>query len=52
MYCPIVAIFPSLCGLMPSNIFSIVFHKPGIDVKVGKLVKKGERCFKSFLWYC
>jgi len=51
MYCPIVLILPSLCGSMPSNVFSVVFCKSGINVKFHKLVKKGEHCFEGFLWY-
>jgi len=52
MYCPIVAIFPSLRRLVPSNVFSIKFCKSGIDVKVSELIGIRECCFKGFMWYC
>jgi len=52
MYCPMVAVFPSLRRLVPSNVLSIIFRKPGIDVKVSELVEIRECCFKGFLWYC
>jgi len=42
MYCPIVMIFPNLRRAMPSNGFSIVFHEPGIDIELGKMIKIGN----------
>jgi len=51
MYCPIVTIFPNLCRTMLGNGLSIVFCKSGIDVKISKVVKVGNWCFKGFLCY-
>jgi len=51
MYCPIVAIFPSLCRSVPSNAFSIIGCKSAIDIEINKLIGVGECCFKGFLGY-
>jgi len=51
MYCPIVAVFPSLCGSVPSNDFSVVECNSVIDVKVSELIEIRECRFKGFLWY-
>jgi len=51
MYCPIVAIFPSLCGLVPSDAFSVIGCKSAIDVKINKLIEIRECRFKGFLGY-
>jgi len=52
MYCPIVAIFPSLCRLVPSDDLSVIVRKPGIDIKVSELIEIRECCFKGFVRYC
>jgi len=51
MYCPIVAIFPSLRRLVPSDDFSVEECKSVIDVKISKLIEIRECRFKGFLWY-
>jgi len=51
MYCPIVAIFPSLCRSVPSDDFSVIDCNSVIDVKINKLVKIRECHLKGFLWY-
>jgi len=51
MYCPIVAIFPSLHRSVPSNDFFVIECKSVIDIKISKLIEIRECRFKSFLWY-
>jgi len=51
MYCPMVAVFPSLCGVVPSDDFIVVESKPSIDVEIRKLIRIGKCRFKGFLWY-
>jgi len=51
MYCPFVAIFPSLCRSVPSNTFSVIGCKSAIDVEISKLIKIRECRFKGFLGY-
>jgi len=51
MYCPIVMVFPSLRGSVPSDNFFVVECNSVIDVKVGELINIRECRFKGFLWY-
>jgi len=52
MYCPMVAISPSLCWSVPSDALPIMCRKSGIDVKFSELIEIRECCFKGFMWYC
>jgi len=52
MYCPMVAIFPSLCRSVPSNVFSVISCESAIDVKINELIEIGECGLKGFMWYC
>jgi len=52
MYCPMVAIFPSLCWSVPSDDLPVMVCKSGIDVKVSELIEIRKCCFKGSLWYC
>ena len=51
MYCPIVAIFPSLRRSVPNDDFSVEECKSVIDVEISELIEIRECRFKSFLWY-
>jgi len=52
MYCPIVAIFPSLCRLVLGDDFIVIGWKSGVNVQVGKLIGIGECAFKGVVWDC
>jgi len=51
MYCPIVAIFPSLGRSVPSDNFSVINCNSVINVKINKLIEIRECRFKGFLGY-
>jgi len=51
MYCPMVVVFSSLRGMVPSDDFIVIECNSGIDVKIRKLIGIGKCRFKGFLWY-
>jgi len=52
MYCPIVAIFPSLCRSVPGNAFLVIGCKSGVNVQISKLIVIGECAFEGVVWDC
>jgi len=49
MYCPMIAVFPSLRRMVPSDDFIVIGCDPVIDVEICKLIGIGKCCFKGFL---